>query len=369
MFCPQDIAWTNYHQTLSKHLAMAEKKNFFPEFRIYAPSDLAKKWFVFFYDAGGRRIRKYGNINQYDTGPERMKEAHALIDALRVTYEHVEVETTLKERLYKIIEEKKPGWRKKTYQSVKSKLDRFYVWMNGREVNEKEVISFFRHLSSTRHKTTYNSYLQKLRYLFGFVDASHLFAEIKGVKEHRTPARYFQKGQMEQLKAEISLHDPPLWLFIEFMYYCFIRPGELRHLRAGDILFEQRRIIVRGEISKNHKTEYVAIPEAFLRSLKRLSTLPPDTYIFPGKPDRKKPIGINTMSTRHRNILRRLDFGDAYKLYSWKHTGAVMAVKAGIGLKELQLQLRHHSLDQVNEYLRQMGVSDMQNLQDLFPEL
>ena len=43
-----------------------------------------------------------------------------------------------------------------------------------------------------------------------------------------------------------------------------------------------------------------------------------------------------------------------YKLYSFKHTGNVMAVKAGIGLKELQMQNGHHSLDQLNAYLRQM---------------
>lgn len=35
-----------------------------------------------------------------------------------------------------------------------------------------------------------------------------------------------------------------------------------------------------------------------------------------------------------------------------------MAVKAVISVKELQMQLRHHSLDQVNLYLRQLGMMD-----------
>ncbi|MCX6269628.1 MAG: hypothetical protein NTU44_00125 [Bacteroidetes bacterium] len=36
-----------------------------------------------------------------------------------------------------------------------------------------------------------------------------------------------------------------------------------------------------------------------------------------------------------------------------KHTGAVEASKY-IPVKDLQMQLRHHSLDQVDAYLRQM---------------
>ena len=49
--------------------------------------------------------------------------------------------------------------------------------------------------------------------------------------------------------------------------------------------------------------------------------------------------------------------------------GELRWLKAGVSVKELQMQLRHHSLDQVNAYLRQMGVMDMDNLVDRFPEI
>jgi len=45
----------------------------------------------------------------------------------------------------------------------------------------------------------------------------------------------------------------------------------------------------------------------------------------------------------------------------------VMAIKAGIGVKQLQIQLRHHSLDETDKYLRQMGVRDVGNLRSDFP--
>lgn len=75
------------------------------------------------------------------------------------------------------------------------------------------------------------------------------------------------------------------------------------------------------------------------------------------------------MSGWHRAILRELGYGPKYQLYSWKHTGAIRAVKSGISVRELQIQLRHHSLDQVQEYLRQMGADDLEKLNKRYPGL
>lgn len=354
----------NFHLNLSKHLAMADKKNLRPKFAVYAPDDLEKNWFVSFYQ-DGRRVRKYGNINQFQTATERMAEAQRLIDELSALAPADDIKT----RLYNALEAKKANWRNKTHQTIKTKLDNLFAWLNRRPLNADTLRAFFDHLSMSRHSTTFNSYHQKLKQLLSLTGDVALMDGISSVREHRTPARFFQRYQIEQLKVVMSDEAPELWLFVQFLFYCFIRPGELRWLRAGDILFDERRILIRGEISKNHKTEYVAIPSAFGPVLEPIRAMPPGALIFPAKSAPDKPIGMNTMSTRHRAILRRLGFSKEYQLYSWKHTGAVMAVKAGIGLKELQLQLRHHSLDQVNEYLRQMGVSDMSNLQNRFPEI
>jgi integrase len=74
------------------------------------------------------------------------------------------------------------------------------------------------------------------------------------------------------------------------------------------------------------------------------------------------------MYRAHARILKDLRFGKGYTLYSWKHTGAIAVAKSGrVGVKELQIQLRHHSLDQTDQYLRQMGVQDLGRLQAHFP--
>lgn len=98
-----------------------------------------------------------------------------------------------------------------------------------------------------------------------------------------------------------------------------------------------------------------------IADLEHFRAWPPGQTLF--------PVAENNMYNRHKRILRALGFGKGYCLYSWKHTGAIQAVKNGVGVKELQIQLRHHSLDQVNEYLRQMGVWDLKNLQANFPAI
>ena len=88
--------------------------------------------------------------------------------------------------------------------------------------------------------------------------------------------------------------------------------------------------------------------------------LPGDYFVFSqsGFPGMQQ-IPLNTMRTRHQKILKDLKFNTIrHKLYSWKHTGAVQFVKNGGLLKDLQLQLRHHSLDQVDAYLKDLGVGD-----------
>jgi hypothetical protein len=76
---------------------------------------------------------------------------------------------------------------------------------------------------------------------------------------------------------------------------------------------------------------------------------------------------LNRMNKRHRKILTDLGFSTAHKLYSWKHTGAINAVLAGVTVKELQIQLRHASLEEVDKYLRQLGAFDLKALEDKFP--
>lgn len=74
-----------------------------------------------------------------------------------------------------------------------------------------------------------------------------------------------------------------------------------------------------------------------------------------GKPS-KDIIPINRLGDLHKTVLERLHMPTSdYKMYSWKNTGIIEAIKAGIDLVSLQRQVRHHSLDQLNQYLVKVG--------------
>ena len=162
--------------------------------------------------------------------------------------------------------------------------------------------------------------------------------------------------------------QPELALFCKFVYFTFIRPGELRLIRVGDVLLDEKEIRIPGKVSKNRKTEHVVIPDAFFPDLEYLYYRGPGEYLFPSQKRPGHAYGKDVMYRRHEKVLQALSFGRGFSLYSWKHTGAVALVKQGnVNVKELQLQLRHSSLEQTDRYLRQMGVKDLARLRESFP--
>ena len=63
------------------------------------------------------------------------------------------------------------------------------------------------------------------------------------------------------------------------------------------------------------------------------------------------------MGERFRKLIKALNLGKDYTLYSWKHSGVVVAYKAGIDIKTIQSQCRHKSLEQTDIYLKSLGLS------------
>lgn len=336
-----------------------------PEFRLYdAKGALDKKWFIEWKE-GGKRRKKYGDINSGGTPKERYALAKKLLAELKREKKRRTTKTEI--ALLKAVDDLSAGWSDKTCMDYKSKYSTLLEFLAGREISVELVDSFFVHLRKTRHGTTVNKYRSMLKMLFTRAGVDYMFDDIVTAKAIKTPKRYFQSHQMKRLGTAIRDKDSELWLFIQFMYYCFIRPGELRRLKVSDIEFDDMLVYVRGAISKNSKTKGVVIPDQFLPEIETLIHRDPNEYIFSGI--RQEMIGKNTMYERFKSYLEEFGFGSDYSLYSIRHTGAVAAVKAGASLKELQLQFRHHSADQTDQYLRQLGIQDIVTLRKIHPNI
>ena len=335
-----------------------------PEIHIYCPEDISKTAFIY-WRIGGKRTRKYGDINSHQTHQERLLAAEQLREEYLLVW--MPPKPPWNERAYTWISTQ--AFRPKSKSTYKSCVNMLVLWLGKAPLNNENLVLFFQHLLRNKSRTTYNKYRQKLKQILDGVGERLDWTSITGVKENRQPARYFQDHERAILREAIEHTWPDLLHFIEFMYYCFIRPKELTRLKAGNVLLDSKQIYIPGKISKNGKSEYVAIPVAFRSQLSYIADMDPGEWLFPSPLNPERHVGINTMWRRHDNILKKLRFGDEYTLYSWKHTGAVQFIRAGGRVKELQIQLRHHSLDQVNDYLRQMGVNDLGHLCDTFPPL
>ncbi len=343
---------------------MSGEKKVVPTYKVYSPPDLEKNWFVYWYE-GRTRKRLYGDINKASTRDGRREAAENLIAQLQA--EQRRKVSKAEEAIRAYIAKNAARWRKSTLEHYQGKANMLFDHLAGREPTRSLLAEFLQRLQDSRHPTTYNKYVVTLKKLLAEAGYRHLLDGVENLRASSTPARYFQRHQARRLLAAIDEQDEDLGLFVRFLYYCFIRPRELRRLRVGDILLEEGEIRVPGKVSKNAKTQFVVIPHCFLPHLAPLFDRPPGEYVFPSPADKSKPAGKNTMYRRHKKFLDALGFGEGYTLYSWKHTGAVAAAKAGVSIKELQLQLRHHSLDETDKYLRQMGVKDMGKLREGFP--
>ena len=334
------------------------KKNLCPVLKNYN-GDVSKRWYVDFYE-GALRKRIFISSKLDAAGRETAAKEIILslgADQSSLPKWKLNAANWLQENVY--------VWRKKTYQTHQSKLKIFMERVSS--LTAAAVREFFVFLDKKNtHPTTRNAYRQLLRQIDKSVWKTKGYFDFPKVKANKTPAKYFTWAQVKFLTNYFKKENHELYLFVLFQFYCFIRPAELRLLQFGDILLDEQKILIRGEISKNKKEQYVRIPAPFLSVLlETLTASHPSNFIFGGK----SPRGINHFALIHRKLLQSQNFDiKRHKLYSWKHSGAVAAVKAGVHIKQLQVQLRHHSLDQVNDYLRQLGVEDLTDL-DKFPAI
>ncbi len=357
---------------------MAREKKFLSPILKDYNKDISKRWRIEYWikddnSIHGKRIVVYGNINEGKTVQERYILAAAVMSTITA---HLQLPPQLP-MLDRVIALHSLEWRKSTctaYNTVVKVFSKYYP--RHEYVTTEDVRTFLLKMKDAgKTGNTLKKYKALLRSLYsralelGFVTFNPVTVEIK-IKTAPRSLLYFSDEQIQKIKLYNNL-PPFLWTAIQLQYYCFIRPGEIRALKLSYINFDAGYIEIPGEVSKNKKTEKVSIPLAFFSYLKdRYFNIPKHYYLIGknGIPGTDQ-IGANFLNNVHSKILQSLEITGRYAFYSWKHTGVVKAVKAGINIKDLQMQLRHHSLDMVNEYLKNLGVMDSEDLKNRFPEL
>jgi integrase len=355
-------------------------------FEVYPKSkDLQKRWFVQFWtelDNNPKRIKLH--IPNVPDAQSRMQIAQQIISDIQTNGYVPQVQKQVKHQsdvvtlLRSKFLERKPSLRRKTIFCYETVLSNYDAFISGKDANDKNIGKLFlKEISlSGKKNATVNKHRVVLKSFYaGLVEDEILsfnpFGKTTKLSNDSSGSQYFKKRQIQQIKQYIHTnHFQFLWMPIQWQYYCFIRPGELRQVRVGDVDWDDWRIFMRKEISKNKKDEWVMIPDGFRKELENLNLhhFPQNFYLIgaDGLPS-AKPVAQNYWSRHHFTVLRNLNFSERYNFYSWKHTGVCHAFKNDMDLRELQTQLRHHSLEMVAIYLKSMGANDMEDARKKHP--
>ena len=253
-----------------------------------------------------------------------------------------------------------------TYQSSINKLSGFNKTILVNEFNELQVIQFRDHLLSEikNSPTTCNNTIQNLRVLYNsYMQRSDIKTNPFAVKSLREKASTkniaFTKEHQILLEKYLMENEPEVYFFTRFVYYSFVRPGELLQLKIRNLNIHENYISVPANIAKSKRTQTAIIIKPLQELInERLNFNESDKLIFGhGLVPGFTKSGINVAFRRHQKALKEIGLeAFNYTLYSWKHTGAVNAYKSGVGIKELQNMLRHSNSNTTDIYLKSLGL-------------
>jgi len=327
-------------------------------------------WYVFWRDPAGRLFKKRAGMNRIKSIPERREFGKQLVAQMnRVLKDGVAIiDPPAVKILRDIVDSKRNSLRHRSWQSYTYAINSFEKWLPDKsvrmhEITRKDARDFLDSLSADGQKG------KSINGMRGFLTAifNHYAERNEGFVNpfKGTPKRQqdvgknlaFTPDQQTQLWAAMTAE---LRLFTRFIYMTYIRPLELLRLRVSDVRMDMGQIIIQGHQSKNKRQQSVVIPDSFMSELQAMEydKMPRDWYLFGrGLKPGAVPYGRNSVSKAHSKVLESLKYNNKdLTLYSWKHTGVIAAYRGKIDIYAIMRQLRHHSLDMTQIYLKSLGL-------------
>lgn len=361
----------------------------------YIPARLVKgqTWYIVYYawDPATRereRFRQTYDLNRIKSIRERMNKARLIIAEINRKLPHgypfteqahqdkLQL-TSIETAVLKALAIKCVGARPATIHSYNSIADIFLKYLTKNKDNDKPVTTFTRvdaiiFMDEMNAKKiaprTFNNYVRILKVLFNaLLERQYVSVNpFVGIPKSSISSKTRQCIDLEDAKiilGHASTQDRPLYIAMLLQYHCFIRPNELRFLKARHIDFNAGVIRLPGSITKNRKDSIITIPDSIKKPLMDFtSKMGRDCFLFGkgGHPGMDGPVGANTMGARHLTLIRKLkklgylESVVGYSYYSWKDTGATALIQAGIPVDEVMKQLRHSSLATTQVYINSL---------------
>ncbi len=243
-----------------------------------------------------------------------------------------------------------------------TKDNRLYEPVN--TYTKEDLKQFIKNSKTTWTNFTTNNYVTYLKVIFNWFEKEDVIAKSPAKALESLPVtvrkhKYYSDAIATKLKDVILNRDPELFEFLQMIYYCALRPKELRLLQFKHILFDRKLLFVPADISKNKSDDYIPLGEDELEMLdSRMKGKGIDDYIFGGS----KPRSVNYFAGHYKPFKEKFNLDDDYTLYSWKHVRAIHLAQAGADPYQIMRLMRHSSLEITMKYLRELGLQDFSEL-------
>lgn len=369
-----------------------------------AKPDLSKQWFVYYSyrnPATKKMERKpvFKEINSYTTITERKKCAafwirvyNTLLRAGFSPFEAYvnpttgEIDPNIISCMDMYLVEKKKVLAPKSYAPYSQHVNYFRAWVTRQQMNYMEIKDFKRsHIKlflsdyQSRTKcsnrninnikdniiTLFNYFVKNFEDTIGKNPASGL-EDLPYTTEGN---RAYTDKQITLLKEIMQRENPNMLFFCEMIYETCARPHEeARLFQVRDLQFDQNRIHVRPELSKEGRSEYIPMSSRFMNRLQDYVKGYKETdYLFsidrnPGKKSTNpfrpgpSPVSEDTLQTWYRKIKNQLGMHGEWSIYSWAHTYCCRAYLDTKDIFYIKEKKRHTNLAVTSNYLRGMGL-------------
>lgn len=351
-------------------------------------SKASNDWYAYYRyrNADGKMIqfKERAGINRIKNLKEREREGLFLVASINgrlkggwspfvVTQEEKEQQGSVLELLKEYLATKETSIRKRSYEHYVYAINLLTQYLTSIKMINVRTKDFTKQmafgysdwlLSEKKYSgKSHNNQIANMRTFFQMMEdrdviTKNPFRQIKKKKEVVGRIESYSDAQRKIIKDYMIKNNHPMYLFVQLIYYCFVRPNEIMQTQVKYIDWELKRIQIPSHISKNGKQCSIDIPSPLFKLMNdKYKKLDPELYLFSkGLVAGEKPILRKFASERHKKMLDDLKI-KGLVLYDWKHAGARDFILSGRNPYELMVSMRHSDLEQSMTYLRSLGVS------------
>lgn len=275
---------------------------------------------------------------------------------------------------YKTYYEDKLGRESNTANAYNSYMNQFINYIKEKNliktyVNEWKKSDIEEYINSRKRKgikiTSLNNNISFIKKMFAWAFEEdyikkNITENIKKIKNTEyTERKIYSDAELRKIADYLEKNDFDFYVFTQLVFSCFLRPIEIQRLQVHNIDFENKKIVIGGEKTKNHKKRIIVIPlemwnktHKFWEQIKHLNK---DMYLFGEdfKPSKQQIAYPNTSTVKWNKIKEELNLPKECLLYGLRHTGITKLLEnKNLTPNEVRLHTGHESIQMLERYGR-----------------